>query len=102
MTGGLAMTKDEAARLALARANKGLGFPKGNNELVLLADSTVETEDSWWFRFETSSYLETGDLARMAPFGNVPIVVLKKDGSVHTSYALDTPEEAILRALQRH
>jgi hypothetical protein len=91
--------RDEAARLALARANQCLGFPTGGQEL--LAERTVETEDGWWFTFETRSYLESGNPDLMAPFGNVPIVVLKRDGSVHGADALDSPEEAIRRAAHR-
>jgi hypothetical protein len=95
------MTRDEAVQVALACANENLGFPTGDHALVLLPGVSVETEDGWWFCFDTRAYVETGDVDRMAPFGNVPIVVLKKDGSVHTSYALATPEEAILRGIQK-
>lgn len=70
---------DEAARLALALANREWGFPRDGEELVILHRHAEESEAAWAFTYNTRSFAETGDVMRSL-MGNGAVVVSKATG----------------------
>jgi hypothetical protein len=73
---------DFATALDLAKRHvAGLAAPEGD-ELVVLEDKAVERPVGWVFFFQSKRFLASGDFAdRIA--GNGPILVDKRDSSVH-------------------
>ena len=64
-------------------------------DLVLVPEETVEFDLGWIFFWDSKRYLETHDSSE-ALAGNAPIIVDRRDGSVHqASTALGTPEKLI-------
>jgi hypothetical protein len=60
-------------------------------ELVLLLEETKEFELGWVFFYQSRKFIESGDCRDMLG-GNAPIIVNKRDGSVHvagTSHAVE-------------
>ena len=51
-------------------------------ELGLVEEATIEGDFGWVFFYATRAYLETGD-DRYALVGNAPILVSRRDGSLH-------------------
>jgi len=55
----------------------------GSSEAILIVDdSTIETDFGWIFIWNSRRYLESGDF-RDALLGNVPLIVDRANGSVH-------------------
>ncbi|MDB5307172.1 MAG: hypothetical protein JWO38_1374 [Gemmataceae bacterium] len=53
----MAVTRDEAARLALEVANQTWGYPNSGEELVILDDHVAESESAWAFTYNTRSFV---------------------------------------------
>src|SRR5438874_1362415 len=53
-----------------------------DHELVLLEAQTRERPSAWIFFYQTRRFVETGDYAD-ALGGNAPLIVDRRDGSVH-------------------
>ena len=73
---------ERAAALELVRQKVAtLKVPDGQ-ELVVMDDKTVERAVGWVFFFQSKRFVETGDI-NDSIVGNGPILVDKRDGSVH-------------------
>ncbi len=60
-------------------------------ELGLVEEATIEGDFGWVFFYTTRAYLETQD-DRYALVGNAPILISRRDGSLHitgTAYPID-------------
>lgn len=71
--------REEAARIALAEANRAWGYPHDGEELVILQQYAEESEVAWAFTYNTRSFAETGDVMR-ALMGNGAVVISKATG----------------------
>ena len=88
---------DEAKQRALEQLSI-LRDPEGPPlEPAIFDERTVELPWGWVFYWNTRLYLETGDFEH-AVFGNPPLVVNRRDGSVTTICA----EESLKRELRRY
>lgn len=72
------MIDGDAAR-AIAQAY--IAKADGANNLVLLADLTIERDFGWVFFYESKRYLESGNVKDRL-VGNSPFIVLREDGNV--------------------
>jgi len=54
----------------------------GGNDLVLLEDKTIERSFGWVFFYDSRKFLDTHDRLH-ALLGNAPLIVDRRDGSVH-------------------
>ncbi|MBA4189499.1 MAG: hypothetical protein C0467_16040 [Planctomycetaceae bacterium] len=91
----MAITRSEAARLALQLANRTWGYPSAGEELVILEDWVVESDSAWAFTYNTRSFVETGDVMRALGVGNGPIIVVKSSGAVHQMPSAYSAREAL-------
>jgi len=87
--------REEAARLALDAANRIWGYPKDGEELVILLESTEESELAWAFTYNTRASVESGDIMLALPPGNRPIVVVKATGHVEPMSSLYSGKQAL-------
>lgn len=55
---------------------------EGGNDLVLLEERTIEKSFGWVFFYDSRKFLETRDPLQ-ALLGNAPLIVDRRDGSVH-------------------
>jgi hypothetical protein len=76
------MTKD-SARAAAAEYVTDTGQRIGV-ELAILDDQTVEFNSGWVFFYDSRKYIESGSPSD-ALAGNAPVIVSKRDGSVHVT-----------------
>ncbi len=72
---------------------KSSAFPKESDilELGLVEEATIEGDFGWVFFWTTRAYLETED-DRYALVGNAPILISRRDGSLHlagTAYPIE-------------
>jgi hypothetical protein len=65
-----------------------------DDELVILDDETIEREFGWVFFYTSRRFLETGNALYML-FGNAPIIVDRRDGSLHVTGTARSVEEYI-------
>jgi hypothetical protein len=56
---------------------------------------TMEFESGWVFFYHTKEYIETDDITQMMT-GNAPIIISKKDGSLHIT-GTSSPIEKYIR-----
>lgn len=56
--------------------------PDNPLELLLLDEHTIEEDFGWVFFYTSKLYYETGDF-RYALAGNAPMIVDRRDGSIH-------------------
>jgi hypothetical protein len=75
------MTDFETAKQIAARAISKIKVAPGI-ELVLLEDKIIERPFGWVFRYNSKKFLETGDY-RDSVLGNAPLIIDRRDGSVH-------------------
>jgi hypothetical protein len=71
---------------------------KDRDDVVIVEDATIESDDYWVFCYNTRAYVETGDF-RQALVGNAPIFVSRIDGSAHLGRT-DRSVEAQLHELR--
>jgi hypothetical protein len=74
--------KETAKQLALERIAQSWGITDAYP--VILDEATIERDFGWVFFYDSSRHIETGDLSD-APAGNAPIIVNKRDGSLHVT-----------------
>lgn len=75
---------DEAKAFAIAREYvKSLRWP-GIEEMALYEHATLERPFGWVFFYNSRSFMETGDF-RDDAVGNAPIIVDRRDGSIHVT-----------------
>jgi hypothetical protein len=89
------VSREEAASLALAEANRTFGYPREGEELVILHEFVAESEAGWAFPYNTRTTALTGDLSQGLGYGFGPIVVARATGEVCPMPGLYTPEEAL-------
>jgi hypothetical protein len=77
-----AMTIDLQAAKEAAQSRIDAEARRSGIELVLLEEATIESRNGWVFFYQSRKFLETGDDGWHLA-GNCPIVVNKRDGSVH-------------------
>jgi hypothetical protein len=65
-------------------------------ELAILDEHTMETEFGWVFFWNSKQYQETGEF-QYALAGNAPLIVDRRDGSVHETSTAEPIEEVIER-----
>ncbi len=70
------------------REREILGLPQESDilELGLAEEATIEGDFGWVFFWTTRAYLETED-DRYALVGNAPILISRRDGSLHETGA---------------
>jgi hypothetical protein len=88
----------EEAKARVVRAiNRG--YATQDDELVLLDDETITKDYGWVFFYQSRRFLVTGSLSdRLA--GNGPVIVLRKDGSIH-QLGGNEPIETMLESFER-
>jgi hypothetical protein len=70
-------------------------------ELVILDEHTMETEFGWVFFWTSKKYRETGNF-EYAVAGNTPLIVDRREGSVHETSTAEPIEEIIERYRKDH
>ena len=75
---------DQTTALAIARNYvQSLKWP-GIEEMVLYESATIERPFGWVFFYNSKSFIDTGNIGDDA-VGNAPIIVDRRDGSVHVT-----------------
>ncbi|HEY7386899.1 MAG TPA: YrhB domain-containing protein [Bryobacteraceae bacterium] len=92
-------SKSEARRLAEEHLSTTPARPP--TPVVVLDEHTIETDFGWVFFWTSKQYAETGDF-RYALAGNGPLIVDRRDGSVHETSAAEPLEEIIERYRASH
>jgi hypothetical protein len=87
-------TIGEAKNLAEGHLAKVAGASP--DAVVIINDSTIETDFGWIFFWNSRRYVESGDF-RDALAGNVPLIVDRANGSVHETCTFLPIEEIIDR-----
>lgn len=88
------------------REREILGLPQESDilELGLAEEATIEGDFGWVFFWTTRAYLETED-DRYALVGNAPILISRRDGSLHetgTAYPIEVFIENFNRTGNTH
>jgi hypothetical protein len=65
-------------------------------ELAILSKHTIETEFGWVFFWNSRRFLETDEI-QYALAGNAPLIVDRRDGSIHETSTAEPIEEIIAR-----
>ena len=65
-----------------------------DEEIVIIEEATVERSGLWVFFYNTRSYLQTGEIGRSL-VGNDPIIVDRRDGSIHYTTTSRSIEEIV-------
>jgi hypothetical protein len=63
-------------------------------ELAILDEHTMETEFGWLFFWTSKKYQETGEF-QYALAGNAPLIVDRRNGSVHATSTARPVEEIV-------
>ena len=86
----------KSAEEARSVAERFLADPSNSSsiELVILDEHTIETDFGWVFFWTSKKYHETGDF-QYAVAGNAPLIVDRRDGSVHATSTADPVEKII-------
>jgi hypothetical protein len=70
-------------------------------EVVILDEHTIETDFGWVFFWNSKKYMETGEF-QYALAGNAPLIVDRRDGSVHLTSTAYPVEEIIENYRKSH
>ncbi len=70
-------------------------------ELAILDEHTIETDFGWVFFWNSKRYLETDEF-QYAIAGNTPLIVDRRDGSIHETSTAEPIEEIIERYRRTH
>jgi putative addiction module CopG family antidote len=70
-------------------------------ELEIFDEHTIETDFGWVFFWNSKRYLETDEF-QYALAGNTPLIVDRRDGSIHQTSTADSIEEIIKRHRRAH
>jgi hypothetical protein len=91
--------KQEAQSLAEQHLSKMRISPP--TELAILGENTIETDFGWVFFWNSKKYVETNEV-RYALAGNAPLIVDRRDGSIHETSTAEPIEEMIERYRRNH
>ena len=91
--------KQEAQSLAEQHLSKMRISPP--TELAILGEHTMETDFGWVFFWNSKKYVETDEF-RYALAGNAPLIVDRRDGSIHETSTAEPIEEIIERYRRTH
>jgi len=91
--------KQEARTLAQQHLSKMQVSPPV--ELAILDEHTIETDFGWIFFWNSKSYLQTDEF-QYALAGNAPLIVDRRDGSIHETSTAQSIEEIIERYRRTH
>jgi hypothetical protein len=92
-------TKTDARKLAEEYLSKKQTCPP--TPLTILDGHTIEADFGWVFFWTSKQYIETGEL-RYALAGNGPLIVDRRDGSVHETSAAEPLEKVTERYRETH
>ena len=70
-------------------------------ELAILDEHTIETDFGWVFFWNSKKYLETDEF-QYALAGNAPLIIDRRDGSIHKTSTAEPIEEIIERYRRTH
>jgi hypothetical protein len=70
-------------------------------ELVILDQHTIETDFGWVFFWNSKKYVEAGEY-QYALAGNGPLIVDRRDGSIHETSTAEPVEEIVDRYRRTH
>ena len=70
-------------------------------ELAILDEHTMETDFGWVFFWNSKKYQETGEF-QYALAGNAPLIVDRRDGSIHETSTAEPIEEIIENYRKAH
>lgn len=90
---------DRKSAEAIARTYVAELEKKLDIDLTLVNDQTIEFSSGWAFFYDSRRYVESGSISD-ALVGNAPLIVSRRDGSVHvtgTAY----PIENYIREFER-
>src|SRR5262249_54996518 len=97
--GMIPKNQKEARNLAEQLLSTLEGVPP--TELVILDEHTIETDFGWVFFWSSKRYVETGE-SRYALAGNGPLIVDRRDGSIHKTSTSEPTDEIIERYRRGH
>jgi hypothetical protein len=81
----------EARAIAAAYINEGVKRPTGFTP-VIIDTATLDSDSCWVFYYDALEYQRSRDVAD-ALAGNLPVVVLKKDGRVELASATESIDD---------
>jgi hypothetical protein len=84
--------KETARKLAYKYLNST--NPHVKDEIIIRDEYTIEKEYGWIFRYNTKTYIETGDYGKSL-IGGGPLIVEKSDGSLEMLGSAYSPEDQI-------
>jgi immunity protein 35 of polymorphic toxin system len=87
----VAMKHNEARKIAERMLDDEVRSAEADDDVVILDEHTVESDDRWVFTYNSIEYARTGDL-RVGLLGNAPIIVNKVTGEAEfgrTNIAID-------------
>ena len=91
--------RQEAQRLAEQHLSEMQISPP--TELAILSERTIETDFGWVFFWNSKRYLETDEF-QYALAGNAPLIVDRRDGSIHGTSTAEPIEEIMERYRRAH
>ena len=91
--------KQEAQGLAEQYLSKIRISP--TTELAIAGEHTIETDFGWIFFWNSKKYLETDEF-EYALAGNAPLIVDRRDGSIHETSTAEPIEDIIVRYRKSH
>jgi hypothetical protein len=91
--------KQEAQILAEQHLSKMQIWPP--TELAILDEHTIETDFGWVFFWNSKRYLETDEF-QYALAGNAPLIVDRRDGSIHETSTAEPIEDIMERYRRTH
>ena len=99
LTDMIPKNKQEAQGLAEQHLPKMRISPP--TEVAILGEHTIETDFGWVFFWNSKEYVETDEF-RYALAGNAPLIVDRRDGSIHETSTAEPIEEIIERYRRTH
>jgi hypothetical protein len=91
--------KQEARSLAEQHLSKMQILPP--TELAILDELTIETDFGWVFLWNSKRYLETDEF-QYALAGKAPLIVDRRDGSIHETSTAEPIEDIMERYRRTH
>jgi len=79
----------------------GASFGHDAAELEILDQHTIETDFGWVFFWNSKRYLEADEF-QYALAGNAPLIVDRRDGSIHETSTAEPIEEIMERYRRAH
>jgi len=92
-------SRQEAQGLAEQHLSKMQTSPP--TELAILSEHTIETDFGWVFFWNSRKYMETDEF-QYALAGNAPLIVDRRDGSIHETSTAEPIEKIIEHYRRTH